>query len=123
MSNKEISKLPLMNQFTENILRFFPNSTIYLFGSRSRNDYEEYSDYDLLIISEKSYSKKTRIIQKLGIQQYLQNVTNVKIHILLESHFQTNFKSRIKGNIVRWAINEGIILYKPDGGIGYTPPT
>jgi len=116
-------KFPIIKKFIKITLKFFPKSTIYLFGSRARDDFYKLSDYDILIITPSSHPQKTRILLKLGLQRYIQLETNISIHILLESKQQTTFKGNIKGNIVRWALYEGKIIYYPKGGIGYTPQT
>lgn len=93
------------------LTHYFPKSTIYLFGSRGRGDHTSSSDFDLLLITNLNCSNKARILIKTGLQHLLQTTLKIKVHILLETPTQVVFKSKIKGNIVRWAFYEGSIIF------------
>lgn len=84
-------------------------SSVILFGSRARNDYNENSDYDLLIIFDENLSiKEMRKIQveirKILALQGIDADVLVKTKNIVEE-YQTK-----KGNVIYNALKEGITL-------------
>ena len=55
-----IDKWKILNDLKQHLQKHYGNSIkdVVLFGSQSRGDSNEYSDYDILIILAKDYSRK-----------------------------------------------------------------
>lgn len=50
----------IFNEYVEKIIKFYPHSTIILFGSRARRNGLPYSDFDIMVII-KDISNKSKI--------------------------------------------------------------
>ncbi|OGU10491.1 MAG: hypothetical protein A2X61_08635 [Ignavibacteria bacterium GWB2_35_12] len=59
--------MDILSEIKEKIIQVEPEAEVYLFGSRARNDFNEDSDWDLLILlpGEVNESRKTEIIRSL----------------------------------------------------------
>lgn len=90
-------------------IREYKYSSIILFGSRARNEYQENSDYDLLLIIEENLSMQemrkiqANIRKKLALKGIDADVI-VKTRNIIEK-----YKTK-KGNIIYNALKEGIQL-------------
>jgi predicted nucleotidyltransferase len=61
-------KEKILKSIVEAVSKTAPDSEIYLYGSRARGDFKEYSDWDLLILLNKDkipFSLETEIIDDL----------------------------------------------------------
>jgi len=88
---------------------------IILFGSRARGDFDEYSDYDLLIITEKKYNKKEKMnIAKILRQNLAEiNVKNNRVigsDIIIKSAKEFETSKKYIGSITNQALMEGIFI-------------
>jgi len=88
---------------------FFPNSIIFLFGSRARLDFTEDSDFDLLIITKEEYNMEQKREFKAKIRRLLA-LKKIPIDILIYSNNEFEIKKEITGHIVKQAFKEGIKL-------------
>ena len=83
--------------------------SIILFGSRARGDYNEDSDYDILIVTTKTYPFK----EKIRISEAVRDQV-VKLHIpsdiIIRSHEEVDYFRDKINSVVGDAIQEGIIL-------------
>ncbi|OIN60528.1 nucleotidyltransferase domain-containing protein [Arsenicibacter rosenii] len=55
---KKISKRLFLKQVKESILAIDPEAEVYLFGSRARGDYRRNSDWDFLVLTDKTLDQK-----------------------------------------------------------------
>lgn len=89
--------------------KIIPGCKVMLFGSRARGDYNNDSDYDILVITEKQLS----IPEKRQLRNQIRR-TLLKYEILSDILVQTEsdikIKIRLTGHIVKSAVNEGQIL-------------
>jgi len=55
-----VQKTQVIKELKELLMQNFPNhiDKVILFGSQARSDYEEFSDYDILIVLKKPYDWK-----------------------------------------------------------------
>jgi predicted nucleotidyltransferase len=82
---------------------------LILFGSRARGDYNEFSDYDLLIIIKEDLSYPEKIILSEDIRNQMAKLL-IPTDIIIKSKKEVeNLKNRI-GSIVSYSLEEGIIL-------------
>lgn len=95
-----------IENFLKKVKREFRPDLILLFGSRARGDHLKYSDYDLLIVSEKfrGIHFLERIYQVLELWDY---DWDVDILPYTPEEFQ---KKKNQIGIVNQAVREGIIL-------------
>jgi uncharacterized protein len=82
---------------------------IILFGSRARGDYNEDSDYDILIVTEETFPFK----EKIRISEAVRDQV-VKLHIpsdiIIRSHEEVDYFRGKINSVVGDAIQEGIVL-------------
>ena len=82
---------------------------IILFGSRARGDYNEYSDWDILIVTEEKLDRK---IEKNFYSDISWNFALNKMvtDIIIVSKEEFEKYKDLKGFIYYWANKEGILL-------------
>jgi predicted nucleotidyltransferase len=89
---------------------FIPGSRILLFGSQARGDYDNASDYDLLIITNQKYSVKEKI-HWLGIlNRSLVNAIDAPFDVLMDSEEEIFLKGQLPGHIIQTALKEGVAI-------------
>lgn len=78
---------------------------VILFGSRAKGNFNKYSDYDLLIVTEKTFSvmEKMEISRKLRIA-----LAEFAVDIVIKSEDEVTVQKDLIGTIVREALKEGI---------------
>lgn len=82
---------------------------IILFGSRARKDYNEDSDYDLLIVLKNKISQRKKIKLSTSIRQNL--ATNlIDADVILKQKNEIDYYKDKAGSVVRNALEEGIAL-------------
>ena len=83
--------------------------SIILFGSRARGDYNEDSDYDILIITKETFPFK----EKLRISESIRDWV-VKLHIpsdiIIRSRDEVDHLRNDIGSFIREAVQEGVVL-------------
>ncbi len=105
MSNKEI-----LNTIKSTVHSFFPDARILLFGSRAKGGFHKGSDYDLLVITEKTFAPRTKLNWKTKIHIALVDALELPFDILLNSEKEVNYKKELPGHVVRNAMKEAIEL-------------
>jgi predicted nucleotidyltransferase len=96
-----------LNQIRASVFEVLPGSEIILFGSRARNDANDSSDYDLLIILKSSLQADDRLRFQALIRKKLA-VQNILADIIIQSRSDVELKKNLKGHIVRAALKEGV---------------
>jgi len=86
-----------------------PGSQILLFGSRVSGNDSRDSDYDLLIITEKTLPEQSRRYYQATLRKQLAEY-KIPADIIIHSHSEVQNKKKIFGHIVRDIINEGMTL-------------
>ena len=85
------------------------SESIILFGSRARGDYNEDSDYDILIVTEETFPFKEKIRISEAVRDWV-----VKLHIpsdiIIRSCEEINYFRDKIGSVIREALREGIVL-------------
>ena len=94
----------------ETVLANLPGSRVLLFGSRARGDNDRFSDYDLLVITEQTFSPREKIKLSTLLDHAIVNAIKAPIDILLNSEEEILEKQELPGHVVRTALREGIIL-------------
>lgn len=80
---------------------------IILFGSRARGDFSKYSDYDFLIIIDKTFSVREKMQIASAIRKALAEL-DVFADIIINSEKEAEIKRDRIGCVTRYALKEGI---------------
>jgi len=91
------------------ILTFFPDCKIILFGSRAKGNYDEKSDYDLVIIVPVNYEIKAKLDLQSSLRQALAK-RNIPADILIQSELEFEEHKNLNGHIIKEVAKEGILL-------------
>jgi len=84
-----------------------PLKRMILFGSRARGNFLKNSDYDLLIIIDKTLN----IHEKMKVSRILRSdLSEFAVDIFIKSEQEINEQKNNIGSIVRNALKEGIVL-------------
>lgn len=104
MKNPEENKIKEVILKTLEILGIGATQII-LFGSRAKGNFNKYSDYDLLIVTEKTFSvrEKMEIARKLRIA-----LAEFAVDIIIKSEDEVKVQKDLIGTIVREALKEGV---------------
>jgi predicted nucleotidyltransferase len=105
-----MDNLLIYNTIRETVLANLPGSRVLLFGSRARGDNDRFSDYDLLVITQQSFSPKEKIKLSTLLDNAIVNAIKAPIDILLNSEEEVLEKQELPGHVVRTALREGILL-------------
>ena len=100
------SKDKILNQIRTSVLEILPGSEIILFGSRARNDADDSSDYDLLIILNSSLHSAERLKFQALIRKKLA-VQNILADIIVQSRSDIELKKNIPQHIKISALKLG----------------
>ncbi len=87
-----------------------PDARVLLFGSRARGDFNNHSDYDVLVITKEQYSHKEKMSYWGKVHRLLVNTLKAPVDVLLNSEQEISIKKTLPGHIVKWALKEGIEL-------------
>ncbi len=86
-----------------------PECEIILFGSRAKKDFDEKSDYDIMIILP--FEPDIREKMRLGtrIRKVLAQL-DIPADIIIHGNREAEIKKEFPGNIVREAFREGVVI-------------
>jgi predicted nucleotidyltransferase len=103
MVNKKIQK------FLKQVLSDLNYEKIILFGSRARGDFSKRSDYDILVIVERTLS----IEEKMKLSTHLRKELarkGIDADIILKSRAEVEYYKNKIGSVVRTALKEGVAV-------------
>lgn len=85
---------------------------IILFGSRARNDYEDMSDYDLVIVDKERFTKeRSRFVVRKSLRLAVDKL-HVPIDLLLFSKEEFDEWHDYPNHILYECVQEGKVLYE-----------
>lgn len=82
---------------------------IILFGSRARKDFTHFSDYDILIITDRTFEIKEKMSLSKKIREYLAK-SGFDVDVIIKSDVEVQFLRDKPGSIVKNALKEGVAL-------------
>ncbi len=87
----------------------FPNAKIVLFGSRARNEFNQDSDWDLLIILKQNINRedKIEISFQIGMALAKKDVTS---DIIIRSQAEVKKFMKRVNSVTKTALEEGVFL-------------
>ena len=101
---------PCLPEIVERISRKFHPVQIILFGSRARGEATKLSDYDFLIITEKTFPIREKMRIAKAVRKALSELL-VPSDVIINSEEEVEIKKDRIGCITRYAIEEGIVIY------------
>ncbi len=82
---------------------------IILFGSRARKDFTRFSDYDILIITNRTFEINEKMRISKNIRTYLAKM-DIDVDVIIKSDNEVEVLKDKPGSIVRNALKEGVAL-------------
>jgi predicted nucleotidyltransferase len=82
---------------------------IILFGSRARKDFTRFSDYDILVITDRDFEIKEKMSLSKKIREYLAK-SGFDVDVIIKSDYEVQILRDKPGSIVRNALKEGVAL-------------
>ncbi len=111
---KLLEEDPTLKRIVETIVEVLDPDVIILFGSRARGDYDEKSDYDLLVLKEGIKPEERRRLQwkvrRALLEKGLYSLCDIDVIVQSPERFKTLRGSRYM--VYFWAYKEGKILYE-----------
>src|ERR1700712_2627931 len=95
------------NEIRETVQLHVPGSRILLFGSRARGNNDHNSDYDLLIITPKTFTPQEKIALSTRLDHAIVDNVRIPIDLLINSEEEVSQKQTLPGHIIRSAVKEG----------------
>jgi predicted nucleotidyltransferase len=87
-----------------------PGSRILLFGSRARGSHDRNSDYDLLIITQITFTLREKIDLSTRLDRAIVDNIKIPVDLLINSEEEVRQKQELPGHIIRSAVKEGVFL-------------
>lgn len=103
-----------INFVLNKLISFYDPEKIYLFGSQARNDADENSDIDFLVIKESTKPKRLRVLE---FRKELRGYNYYPVDILVYTPQEFKNESNIKGTIAYHVKEEGKLLYGQESTI------
>lgn len=97
-----------LEKIVNKILEIIVPDKIILFGSRARNEFEENSDYDILVVKS-GITNKREICKKIYRNMF---GTNASVDIILEVPDVLEVYKNSAGHIYKHILNDGKIIYE-----------
>jgi predicted nucleotidyltransferase len=105
-----MSEKTILKTIKSTVRSFLPDARVLLFGSRARGNEKPGSDYDLLIVTAKTYPIQTKMKWESSIHVALVNSLRVSFDILINSEKEISWKKKLPGHVIRSAMNEAVEL-------------
>ena len=104
-----MSENQILNIIKTIATQLFPNCKVILFGSRARQDYAFNSDYDIMLIIDKTMTPAQKIPYRSQIRKELIKY-RILTDILIQSEEEVEIKRLLTGHIVKTIMREGIAI-------------
>lgn len=105
-----MSSVAIYDTIKRTVQSCLPGARILLFGSHARGEQDCHSDYDLLIITPKTFTPQEKIQWSGRLDRAIVAAIKAPVDLLLNSDEEIRQKQELPGHIVRSAIREGIAL-------------
>lgn len=88
---------------------YIPDAEAMLFGSRARNEAQDDSDYDILIVTETEFSIEDKTSLRTSIRKDLLAI-GIRTDILIQNKKEIERKKRLPGHVIRNILKDAIML-------------
>ena len=105
-----MNRLAIYSTIKTTVQACLPGARIVLFGSHARGDQDRHSDYDLLIITPKTFTPQEKILWNSRLDRAIVQTIKAPVDLLLNSDEEIREKQKIPGHIIRSALREGFAL-------------
>ena len=102
-------KKEILHFIKSTVHNYIPDAEVSLFGSRARTDDDIDSDYDILVITNQSFSPKEKVPLKTSIRKELLQ-SGIRTDILIQSKKDIAIKKNLPGHIIRSILKDAIML-------------
>lgn len=109
MKQKENARVTIKTSIFEILQDAGTSARIILFGSRAREDFTKFSDYDILLITDRTIEIREKMNLSKKIREYLAKA-GFDVDVIIKSDTEVQFLRDKPGSIVRDALKEGIAL-------------
>jgi predicted nucleotidyltransferase len=86
------------------------NARVYLFGSRARQDCAKDSDWDFLIVSEKTLSPRKKMDIRRSLSQKFHNIYFSPVDVIVRDKKTFSWEKKLLNTISYAAVTEGMTL-------------
>jgi len=108
---------PILRRIVGVIVEVLDPDRIILFGSRARGDYDEDSDYDILVLKDgvrpHERKKLQRMVRNALMEAGVYSFRDIDVVVQDSERFRDLSKSRYM--LYYWAKDEGVVLYDKAG--------
>lgn len=106
----EMSPQQTYHTIKSTVKSFLPESKVLLLGSRARGEFDQHSDYDLLIITNNTFEPRVKMGWENKIRKALVYSLKAPFDVIVESEDEINEKKNLHGHIIYFAMKEAIEL-------------
>jgi len=107
---REITEVAIQ-EIVDAIIQHFDPAAIYLFGSRARNEAQDHSDIDLLVVSHTPFTPERSRQHELARLWHLIARYRLPVDVILYSQDEIEEWRSTPGHIIARALCEGRKLY------------
>lgn len=109
MEQTEKVRIIIKTNIFEILQKAGTSARIILFGSRAREDFTQFSDYDILLITDRTIEIKEKMNLSKKIREYLAKA-GFDVDVIIKSKAEVQYLRDKPGSIVKDALKEGIAL-------------
>ena|SRR5579863_3355900 len=103
-----MSKQQTLQSIKSTVGSFLPDAKVLLFGSRARGQATNDSDYDLLIVTNDTFTPRIKMDWESKIRKALVSAFKAPFDVIIASKREVDEKKDLTGHIVQYAIREGV---------------
>lgn len=92
----------------ETVQSFIPGARVLLFGSRARGQENQYSDYDVLVVTPDTLAPREKMDCETKIGKTLVHLIRAPFDVIVQSKNEIADRRNAKGHIIYYALKDAI---------------
>lgn len=104
-----MNRVDKLSKIKNSVQVLLPGSRVILFGSRGRGNFDDSSDYDILVVSDRNLSIKEKR-QYAGKIRRKMAVMGIPADVMVKTENDVHYYSDKIGSVVREAVRGGVTL-------------
>jgi len=92
----------------ETVQSFLPGARVLLFGSRARGQENQYSDYDVLVVTPDTLAPREKMDCETQIGKTLVQLIRAPFDVIVQSNKEIANRRNAKGHIVYYALKDAV---------------